>query len=146
MQRLTKAQHQPFCIFRNQGVNCRTIRWRMICRKSLYTMETINESTCCRVYQITWASIKPSISLSSLLGDRRRALTVYNHVKIVASARYKVGDLVCVNKFKTVTLIKVARRITMIFKIIIVQQTNPLTYLLENSCGELKTSTNTHRH
>jgi len=25
----------------------------------------------------------------------------------------------------------------MIFKIIIVQQTNPLTYLLENSCGEL---------
>jgi len=65
-------------------------------------METINESTCCRVYQITWASIKPSISLSSLPRDRRRALTVYNHVKIVASARYKVGDLVHVNKFKTV--------------------------------------------
>ncbi|XP_036148382.1 uncharacterized protein LOC118647467 [Monomorium pharaonis] len=63
--------------------------------------------------------------------------TVYSHVKIAAPARFKVGDSVRVSKFKTVFEKGYTPNwITEIFKIIKVQRTNPVTYLLEDSCGK----------
>jgi len=55
------------------------------------------------------------------------------------SARYKVDDSVRVNKFKTViekSLKKITRRIGRRCLKLSKQQTNPVTYLLEDSCGE----------
>lgn len=63
--------------------------------------------------------------------------TVYSHVKIAAPARFKVGDSVRVSKFKTVFEKGYTPNwTTEIFKIIKVQKTNPVTYLLEDSCGK----------
>jgi len=65
-----------------------------------------------------------------------RLVTVYNRVKIAALARYKIGDSVRVSKFKTVfDKGYTPNWSTEVFKIIKVQQTNPVTYLLEDSRG-----------
>ncbi|XP_011687452.1 PREDICTED: uncharacterized protein LOC105449765 [Wasmannia auropunctata] len=63
--------------------------------------------------------------------------TAYSHVKIAASARFKVGESVRVSKFKT-TFEKgyTPNWTTEIFKIIKVQKTNPVTYLLEDYRGK----------
>jgi len=63
---------------------------------------------------------------------------IYNHVKIAASARCdKVSDSVRVSKFK-ITFDKgyTPNWSTEVFKIIKVQQTNPVMYLLEDYRGE----------
>ncbi|KAG5329351.1 GVQW3 protein, partial [Acromyrmex charruanus] len=66
----------------------------------------------------------------------------FNHglqyrIKITASAQYKVRDSVRVSKFKTVfDKGYTPNWSTEVFKIIKVQQTNPVTYLLEDSRGE----------
>ncbi|XP_011684988.1 PREDICTED: uncharacterized protein LOC105448225 [Wasmannia auropunctata] len=63
---------------------------------------------------------------------------VYNHVKIAAPARFKVGDSVRVSKFKTIfDKGYTPNWTTEVFKIIKVQKTNPATYLLEDSRGKL---------
>ncbi|XP_011687476.1 PREDICTED: uncharacterized protein LOC105449791 [Wasmannia auropunctata] len=63
--------------------------------------------------------------------------TVYNHVKIAAPARFKVGDSVRVSKFKTIfDKGYTPNWTTEVFKIIKVQKTNPATYLLEDSRGK----------
>ncbi|XP_018368543.1 PREDICTED: uncharacterized protein LOC108764695 [Trachymyrmex cornetzi] len=76
------------------------------------------------------------IDVTSAIADRLLT-TVYNRVKIAALTRYKVGDSVRVSKFKTV-LDKgyTPNWITEVFEIIKVQQSNPVTYLLEESSGE----------
>jgi transposase InsO family protein len=63
--------------------------------------------------------------------------TVYNHVKIVKPIRFKVGDSVRVSKFKT-TFEKgyTPNWTTEVFRIIKVQKTNPVTYLLEDYRGK----------
>jgi len=59
---------------------------------------------------------------------------VYSAIKIVGPAKFKVGDLVCVNKYKTVFKKGYTPNwTTEIFK---VQRTNPVTYLLEDYCGK----------
>ncbi|KYQ46398.1 hypothetical protein ALC60_14607 [Trachymyrmex zeteki] len=64
----------------------------------------------------------------------RLLTTVYNHVKIAAPTRFKVGDSVRVSKFKTIFEKGYTPNwTTNVFKIIKVQQTNLVTYLLENS-------------
>ncbi|XP_011687488.1 PREDICTED: uncharacterized protein LOC105449807 [Wasmannia auropunctata] len=63
--------------------------------------------------------------------------TVYNHVKIAALARFKVGDLVRVSKFKTIfDKGYTPNWTTEVFKIIKMQKTNPATYLWRDSCGK----------
>jgi len=63
--------------------------------------------------------------------------TVYSNVKIAAPARFKVGDSVRVSKFKTIfDKGYTPNWTTEVFKIIKVQATNPVTYLLEDSRGE----------
>jgi len=62
--------------------------------------------------------------------DRRKLLTtVYNRVKIAGPAKFKVGDSVRVSKYKT-------NWTTEVFKIVKVQRTNPVTYLLEDYRGK----------
>lgn len=62
--------------------------------------------------------------------------TVYNHVKIIAPNKFKLGDLVRVSKFKTIFEKGYTPNwTTEIFKINKVQQTNPITYLLEDFQG-----------
>ncbi|XP_018052876.1 PREDICTED: uncharacterized protein LOC108690203 [Atta colombica] len=75
---------------------------------------------------------------STLPCDRRQAIltTIYNHVKIAIRIRYKVGDSVRVIKFKTVFDKGHAELEQEAFKIIKVQQTNPVTNLLEDSRGK----------
>ncbi|XP_071646745.1 uncharacterized protein [Temnothorax longispinosus] len=63
--------------------------------------------------------------------------TVYSHVKIAAPARFKVGDSVRVSKFKTIFEKGYTPNwTTEVFRIVKVQKTNPVTYLLEDSCGK----------
>ena len=63
--------------------------------------------------------------------------TVYNHVKIAGPAKFKVGDSVRVSKYKTIfDKGYTPNWTTEVFKIAKVQQTNPVTYLLEDSRGE----------
>ena len=59
--------------------------------------------------------------------------TVYSSVKTITLPRYKVGDSVHVSKFKT-TFEKnyTPNWTTEVFRIIKVQKTNPVTYLLED--------------
>ncbi|XP_025162490.1 uncharacterized protein LOC112590390 [Harpegnathos saltator] len=60
-------------------------------------------------------------------------LTVYNNLKIAAPARFKVGGSVRVSKFKTIfEKGYTSNWTTEVFKIIKVQATNPVTYLLED--------------
>lgn len=63
--------------------------------------------------------------------------TVYSRVKIAAPARFKVGNSVRVSKFKTIFEKGYTPNWgTEVFKIVKVQQTNPVTYRLEDSCGK----------
>jgi hypothetical protein len=63
--------------------------------------------------------------------------TVYSRVKIAAPARFKVGDSVRVSKFKTIFEKGYTPNwSTEVFRIVKVQQTNPMTYLLEDSRGK----------
>lgn len=63
--------------------------------------------------------------------------TVYNRVKIAAPARFKVGDSVRVSKFKTIFEKGYTPNWTAeVFRIVRVQKTNPVTYLLEDSRGK----------
>ena len=62
--------------------------------------------------------------------------TIYSNVKIAAPARFKMGELVRVSKFKTIFEKGYTPNwTTEIFKIIKVQKTNPVTYILEDSLG-----------
>jgi len=63
---------------------------------------------------------------------------VYNRIKIAAPARFKVGDSVRVSKYKTLFEKDYTPNwITEVFKITKVQKTNPVTYLLDDSCRKL---------
>jgi len=63
--------------------------------------------------------------------------TVYSRVKIAAPARFKVGESIRVSKFKTIfDKGYTPNWTTEIFKIAKVQKTNPVTYLLKDSCGK----------
>jgi len=63
--------------------------------------------------------------------------TVYNHIKIATPAKFKVGDPVRVSKFKTIFEKGYTPNwTTEMFKIVKVQKTNPVTYLLEDSRGK----------
>lgn len=63
--------------------------------------------------------------------------TVYSRVKIAAPARFKVGESVRVSKYKTIFEKGYTPNwTTEVFKIVKVQKTNPVTYLLEDSCGK----------
>ncbi|RLU18262.1 hypothetical protein DMN91_008618 [Ooceraea biroi] len=62
---------------------------------------------------------------------------VANNVKIAAPARFTVGDPVRVSKYKTVfDKGYTPNWTTEVFRIIKVQTTNPVTYLIEDSRGE----------
>ncbi|XP_070169701.1 uncharacterized protein [Polyergus mexicanus] len=64
--------------------------------------------------------------------------TVYSNIKIAAPARFKVADPVRVSKFKTIFEKGFTPNwTTEIFRITKIQRTNPITYLLKNSRGEL---------
>ena len=59
--------------------------------------------------------------------------TVYNSIKIAAPAKFKVGDLVRVSKYKKLFEKGYTPNwTTEVFKIVKVQHTNPVTYLLED--------------
>jgi len=63
--------------------------------------------------------------------------TVYSHVKIAGPAKFKVGDSVRVSKYKTVFEKGYTPNwTTEVFKIVKVQITNPVTYLLEDYKGK----------
>ncbi|XP_024871564.1 uncharacterized protein LOC112454416 [Temnothorax curvispinosus] len=76
------------------------------------------------------------IDVTSAIADKLLT-TVYSHVKIAAPARFKVGDSVRVSKFKTIFEKGYTPNwTTEVFRIAKVQKTNPVTYLLEDSCGK----------
>jgi len=63
--------------------------------------------------------------------------TVYNRVKIAGPAKFKVGDSVRVSKYKTIFEKGYTPNwTTEVFKIVKVQRTNPVTYLLEDYRGK----------
>jgi len=67
---------------------------------------------------------------------KRLLYTVYSRVKIAAPAKFKVGDRICVSKFKTVfEKGYMPNSFAEVFKIVAVQKTNPVTYLLEDPRG-----------
>jgi len=75
------------------------------------------------------------IDVTPAIADRLLTV-VYSRIKIAAPARFKVGDSVRVSKYKTLFEKGYTPNwTTEVFKIIKVQKTNPVTYLLENSCG-----------
>ena len=62
--------------------------------------------------------------------------SVYSEIKIAAPAKFKLGDSVRVSKFKTIFEKGYTPNwSTEVFKIVKVQQTNPVTYLLEDWRG-----------
>ena len=86
------------------------------------------------------------VDVTSAIADK--LLTTFFTVALLHLRDYKVGDLVCVSKFKTIFDKGYSLNwSTEVFKIIKVQQTNPVTYLLEDFRGEyllLKDSPNTN--
>jgi len=67
----------------------------------------------------------------------RLLATVYSAIKIAGPAKFKVGDLLRVSKYKTVFEKDYTPNwITEVFKIVKVQRTNPVTYLLEDYRGK----------
>ena len=67
---------------------------------------------------------------------KRLLSTVYSRVKIAAPAKFKVGDPVRVSKFKTIfDKGYTPNWSTEVFKIVAVQRTNPVTYLIKDSRG-----------
>jgi len=68
---------------------------------------------------------------------KRLLAMVYNHVKIAGPAKFKVGDSIRVSKYKTIFEKGYTPNwITEVFKIVKVQHTNPVTYLLEDFRGK----------
>ena len=62
--------------------------------------------------------------------------SVYGKIKIVAPAKFRLGDSVRVSKYKTIFEKGYTPNwSTEVFKIVKVQQTNPVTYLLEDWRG-----------
>jgi len=115
------------------------ICWRTTCGNSLRSMETINELIHYRVsYQSTeyrYAWKHRIIGIWSTPAIINKFLTtVYNRIKIAAPARFKVDDSVHVSKFKTLFK-KDTHQIGL--RIIKVQKTNPVIYLLKHSCRKL---------
>src|SRR5436190_13478514 len=104
-------------------------------------MEVINGSTCyLNLFQsiihenIDTIGMKP-IDVTPTIADKLLN-TIYSNVKIAAPAKFKVGESVRVSKFKTIFGKGYTPNwITEIFKIIKVQKTNPVTYILEDSLG-----------
>jgi len=67
----------------------------------------------------------------------RLLATVYSAIKIASPAKFKVGDLVRVSKHKMVfEKGYTSNWTTEVFKIVKVQRTNPVTYLLEDYRGK----------
>ncbi|XP_076246242.1 uncharacterized protein LOC143186452 [Calliopsis andreniformis] len=63
--------------------------------------------------------------------------TVYSNIKIAAPSRFKVGDSVRISKYKPAFDKGYTPNWTAeVFKIIKVQITNSVTYLLQDSCGK----------
>jgi len=62
--------------------------------------------------------------------------TVYSAIKIAGPAKFKVGDSVRVSKYKTVFEKGYTPNWTELFKIVKVQRTNSVTYLLEDYRGK----------
>ncbi|XP_024871855.1 uncharacterized protein LOC112454595 [Temnothorax curvispinosus] len=63
--------------------------------------------------------------------------TVYNAIKIAGPAKFKAGDSVRVSKYKTIFEKGYTPNwTTEVFKIVKVQRTNPVTYLLEDYRGK----------
>lgn len=69
--------------------------------------------------------------------EKHLLTTVYNNMKIAGKAKLKVGDLVRISKYKGIFEKSYTHNwSTEIFKIIKVQITNPVTYILEDLNGE----------
>jgi len=67
----------------------------------------------------------------------RLLTTVYSAIKIADPAKFKVGDLVRVSKYKTVFEKEYTPNwTTEMFKIVKVQRINPVIYLLEDNRGK----------
>ncbi|XP_018355074.1 PREDICTED: uncharacterized protein LOC108756030 [Trachymyrmex septentrionalis] len=70
------------------------------------------------------------------LADVTSAIAVkllYSAIKIVGPAKFKMSDLIHVNKYKTIFEKDYTPNwITEVFTIVKVQRTNPVTYLFEN--------------
>ncbi|XP_018396275.1 PREDICTED: uncharacterized protein LOC108774623 [Cyphomyrmex costatus] len=63
--------------------------------------------------------------------------TVYSAIKIAGPAKFKVGDAVRVSKYKTIFEKGYTSNWTMeVFRIVKVQETNPVMYLLEDYRGK----------
>jgi len=119
--------------------NNSTVRWRMIGGNSLLS----------RNYR--WINLLPHL-VSEYNARKHRTIgmrpfdvtpaiadkfltTVYSRIKIAAPARFKVSDSVRMSKFKTMFEKGYTPNwTTEVFKITKVQKTNPVTYLLEDSC------------
>lgn len=64
-------------------------------------------------------------------------LTVYNHSKIALKAKYKVNDIVRISKYKHLFAKGYTPNFTTeLFKIVKVNITNPVTYMLEDMTGK----------
>lgn len=68
----------------------------------------------------------------------RQKEKVYSNIKIAVPAKFKIGDPVRISKFKIIFEKGFTPNwTTEIFRIVKVQRTNPVTYLLKDSCDEL---------
>ena len=75
------------------------------------------------------------IDVTPAIADRLLS-SVYSGIKIAAPAKFKVGDKVRVSKYKTIFEKGYTPNwSTEVFKIVTVQRTNPVTYLLEDWRG-----------
>ncbi|KAL6423122.1 hypothetical protein ACFW04_010548 [Cataglyphis niger] len=86
----------------------------------------------------TRASIERSVCDSSTPAIAERLLaTVYSAIKIAGPAKFKIGDSIRVSKYKTIFEKGCTPNwTTEVFKIVKVQRTNPVTYLLEDYRGK----------
>jgi len=76
------------------------------------------------------------VDVTPAIAERLLA-TVYSAIKITGLAKFKVGDSVRVSKYKTVFEKGYTPNwTTEVFKIVKVQRTNPVTYLLEDYRGK----------
>jgi len=91
----------------------------------------------CILYQST---TRESIELSVCdvsTNDQQILNDGVQSIKIVAPARFKMGDSVRVSKYKTLFEKDYTQNwTTKMFKITKMQKTNPVTYLLEDPCGK----------
>ncbi|KAL6416965.1 hypothetical protein ACFW04_014759 [Cataglyphis niger] len=72
------------------------------------------------------------VDVTSAIAERLLA-TVYNAIKIADPAKSKIGDSIRVSKYKTIFEKGYTPNwTTEVFKIVKVQRTNPVTYLLED--------------